>query len=219
MTGFWIVSFLLVIFLADIALCKVKNKSQGKGQSKSRGKAKSRGQSTSNAILPNSSVIHEQTLKFTKMAFLHVNQQAQHLHPTDEFLKLQFIDIMNYNTNRYLLSRGIADISEAQVTCSIYGGYLAEMDDKDEFDAIRKFISKNKLHVHAVYIGVEDRERENTWTYSYSHSLAFTKFHPDEPDGGTSEGCVVLQSDKKFQMADTSCLDSYNFLCEIPEIN
>ncbi|KAH9489480.1 hypothetical protein Btru_049368 [Bulinus truncatus] len=165
------------------------------------------------------SSIHNQTERFKLLTSMHFSEHIVYLHPTYESLMLQFRSIVNYGGARYHLSRGIADISEAQVTCSVYGGYLAEIKSNDELNAIRKFIFQDQLNLHAVFLGVDDRDWEGRWTYSYSKKRAFTKFHPGEPDGGINQGCVALHIAKDFHMVDVFCYGSYHFLCEIPLVD
>ena len=66
-----------------------------------------------------------------------------------------------------------------------------------------------------LFLGLTDIEKEDRWRWQSSGSRAkFTKFQPGEPDGDTSENCVIIGNG---HWADVSCSTKLKFhVCERP---
>ena len=68
-----------------------------------------------------------------------------------------------------------------------------------------------------LFLGLTDTEKEGRWRWQSTGALArYTKFQPGEPNGGTSENCVIIGQDKGL-WADVCCFTNLNYhICEKP---
>ncbi|KAK6993548.1 C-type lectin domain family 3 member A-like isoform X2 [Biomphalaria glabrata] len=140
-------------------------------------------------------------------------------------LKTLFYESAPYNGRRYYLTKPLAlvTITEAQVTCAKYGGYLAEIDDDGEFFFVRNFIIKHPLY-QGVFISGTDADQEGHWINQRNNStLKDVKWFRGEPGGGTVENCLVYWRDCNWYIGDHRCVlfsdaQYIGYLCEIVDI-
>lgn len=160
-------------------------------------------------------------------------QQAEEMHQSDldrlnrklSIMKdVLFSDTFVYNGNSYYLSRvHFSTDQEATASCSVFGGYLAEIDDEAEFNAIAdhfvQTIGTNLAGgVQGVVVSGTDEVREGTWLYQFSGTqLTYTHWFGDEPNDGRRYNCLALWKANNYRMTDFPCLNTdYNalYLCE-----
>ncbi|KAI8789459.1 C-type lectin domain family 3 member A isoform X2 [Biomphalaria glabrata] len=82
-----------------------------------------------------------------------------------------------YNGKRYYLSQyeRIANMAASMATCILYGGYLAEIDDGDEFSFIKGFVRKSR-GIRLILVGGNDEETEGTWMFEHSKKKKWITF-------------------------------------------
>ncbi|KAK6980416.1 hypothetical protein BgiMline_021429 [Biomphalaria glabrata] len=127
-----------------------------------------------------------------------------------------------YKGRRYYLSQQdpISRSEEAMATCALYGGYLAEIQDLDEFNFIAAFIKKFS-GFRLVLIGATDNAEEEVWRYRTTNELV-PSFLIKSRKWGTERNCLYLFNDPGWLAVDDLCyytIPDYptRFLCEIPE--
>ncbi|KAK6982337.1 hypothetical protein BgiMline_017710, partial [Biomphalaria glabrata] len=127
-----------------------------------------------------------------------------------------------YNGRRYYLSQQepTCRSEEAMATCVLYGGYLAEIEDLDEFNFIKIFVQKFS-GFRIVLIGATDNAEEEVWRYRTNDTLV-PSFLVKSRKWGTSANCLYLSDDSGWLAVDDSCYYTYplyptRYLCEIPE--
>ena len=125
----------------------------------------------------------------------------------------------SYNGSHYFLSRPVVrDLANADVMCRLFGGYLAEIRDKMEYDFVHDFLQVDKAVTGFVMIGETDEVKEGSWRYLYhGGSLSFTDWK-DNADGGTGSNCAFLLGGHYNGMVTNPCQHHSmdRFLCEIP---
>ena len=108
---------------------------------------------------------------------------------------------------------------EAAAQCHLYGGYLAELDDKAEFDAVRQFTKLHNPDNSYVALGGTDYHHEGNWTLEETGKpMNYTNFYPGEPNAVAGEDCLYLSEYYRGKMVNYYCftLGWMRFLCEIP---
>ncbi|KAH9488079.1 hypothetical protein Btru_065479 [Bulinus truncatus] len=114
------------------------------------------------------------------------------------------------------------NISAAISSCNMVGGYLAEINDRNEYLVIQsEFI---KAGIEIMLIGGTDEAVEGKWLYQYSRSpVTFFDWNTQEPNNFNNEDCLELRKSLTSKMNDIPCFNSVygdsNFLCEINTIN
>ena len=127
-----------------------------------------------------------------------------------------------YLGRSYFLSRPLRrNMAVADTLCRFYGGYLLEVDDKEEFEFVTNFVQKKLKTATAevnVGLGSGDEGHEGTWKFRYSSVDArFLSWAVGEPNGSTEENCIFL-SGMRSAMYDQPCqgTDLVRFVCEVP---
>ncbi|XP_035827756.1 uncharacterized protein LOC118478382 [Aplysia californica] len=128
-----------------------------------------------------------------------------------------------YRGHNYLLSKPIlVNVHEANRLCRLYGGYLAEINDKQEFQHLADFSSS---HVPGsvsigVMLGATDEGHEGRWTFLTSGgNMTSFVWGNSEPSRGANQDCLYISTNSKTMM-DEICLKytsvwQWRFLCEI----
>ncbi|GFR89927.1 C-type lectin 11 [Elysia marginata] len=105
------------------------------------------------------------------------------------------------------------DILAADSFCGQFGGYLAEIDDEEEYKFIVNFLWK--VGGHAFMTGGYDINREKHWVYWRSGKpveyLRWSESNPDNYRG--VEDCMEI-SLSRGGFNDVDCKSSKKFLCE-----
>ncbi|KAH9523257.1 hypothetical protein Btru_066218 [Bulinus truncatus] len=112
--------------------------------------------------------------------------------------------------------------NDAHFRCHMYGGYLAEIDDADEFDFVRNFLILKAQKFYEIVIGGSDEAEEGKWRYVYSNRpVPYFNWTVGQPDAGRSANNLCFWRDLKYYMSDCIMLLTYDwsYLCEIPEAN
>ncbi|CAL1536629.1 unnamed protein product [Lymnaea stagnalis] len=119
----------------------------------------------------------------------------------------------------------------AEMACEALGGYLAEVDSKNELDFITIMIGNTDVKNMEFLLGGTDEGHEGIWINRHSGTpLGYTVWSQGEPSNGAhesleiTENCQVLEylySLKAFVMNDFFCFNildprGYYFICEVP---
>uniref|UniRef100_A0A2C9KNS5 C-type lectin domain-containing protein n=1 Tax=Biomphalaria glabrata TaxID=6526 RepID=A0A2C9KNS5_BIOGL len=106
------------------------------------------------------------------------------------------------------------------VYCQAFGGYLAEVDDNDEFNKLQQFFL-NSSPVDLVLIAGSDELKEETWKFQRTGvALPFKSWAPKEPNNKEGkEHCLCLDRGKGGEMNDITCsfVRIARFMCELPD--
>lgn len=139
-------------------------------------------------------------------------------------LETLFFQSSPYQGRRYFLTKQLIlfTLTSAQASCQEYGGYLAEIDDEDELDFLRRFLSSYKYLI-GVWISGSDEQVEGHWVSSRNNNaLKYLKWGSSEPDQGRSQNCLNLWAGYNWFMGSYFCslirpeLDTA-YLCEIED--
>ncbi|XP_017015054.2 C-type lectin 37Db-like [Drosophila takahashii] len=100
---------------------------------------------------------------------------------------------------------------DAQSDCREKGGYLAAIQDPEEFNALISKLSKDNRY----WLGINDRHHEGIYISDASGGQApFLKWYPGDPDNReNSEHCVGVAYGSG--MADWPCGFAFNFICSL----
>ncbi|CAL1546033.1 unnamed protein product [Lymnaea stagnalis] len=143
----------------------------------------------------------------------------------DVMMELMFTSSTVRNGHRYLLStkdnRVTAPVAAA--TCVFFGGYLAEIDDVDEFLFVQSFVNSSDFQMTLI-AGTNDSPN-GTWVIQRTNQpMPFTKWGLGQPIGSSGVNCAYLNSHYNWDMDVYSCYNletAYNFwprfVCELPE--
>ncbi|KAH9513871.1 hypothetical protein Btru_031604 [Bulinus truncatus] len=124
-----------------------------------------------------------------------------------------------YKGRRYYLSQQdpITYSEQAMATCVMYGGYLAEIEDMEEFSFVVTFIQQFS-GFNLILIGGVDGVKKGVWTYRTNNSTVpdwLMKLRKNNPDFH----CLYLYSGVKWYAIDFLCAvtsDLSRYICEIP---
>uniref|UniRef100_A0A2C9KKN7 C-type lectin domain-containing protein n=1 Tax=Biomphalaria glabrata TaxID=6526 RepID=A0A2C9KKN7_BIOGL len=88
-----------------------------------------------------------------------------------------------YNNRKYVISKFPYQSSEEAMTyCTAFGGYLAEVNDIDEYTALQNFVL-NTSSVDIVLIAGSDAITEGTWRFQRTGELVpILDWCPGQPD-------------------------------------
>ncbi|XP_055865109.1 uncharacterized protein LOC106054013 isoform X2 [Biomphalaria glabrata] len=133
----------------------------------------------------------------------------------------------SFNGRRYWLTKDYAFTNsvEAQRTCELYGGYLAEINSDREFCFIRdQLLVPRTSHYDAAITGASDEESEGVWINSHSGTrLTAPNWGPGEPNNfNGNEHCQSYgKQGPVWVMNDIPCykdrLVKVGFICEISD--
>lgn len=117
-----------------------------------------------------------------------------------------------YRNSCYKWSENKLSWTDAVNSCKSMGGYLAEIDDEHE----NAFAIENVRTIgQTIWLGASDIDKEGTYVWNYSNGeldYLFTGWNSGEPNGGTNENCVTLETYHKWN--DRSCLYKLYYVCE-----
>nr|KAI8743237.1 perlucin-like protein [Biomphalaria glabrata] len=139
----------------------------------------------------------------------------------DSLTPLLFQPPLVYGNSSYVISTfPHKDSIEAMKYCQAFGGYLAEVDDRNEFKEIQKLFMRSSV-VEMLLIAGSDEFREGTWTFQRTGvALPFMSWAPGEPNNfKKSEHCLSLWRFYQGKMNDATCSfrdDKARFMCELP---
>nr|XP_016933736.1 accessory gland protein Acp29AB-like [Drosophila suzukii] len=100
---------------------------------------------------------------------------------------------------------------DAKFFCLEKGGYLAAIQNQEEFDAVVLKLKEN----HRYWLGINDRSVEGVYLSEASGNMApFLKWFAGDPDNRENyENCVGIALRKG--MADWPCWFAFNFICSL----
>ncbi|XP_017015056.2 accessory gland protein Acp29AB-like [Drosophila takahashii] len=100
---------------------------------------------------------------------------------------------------------------DAQFNCREKGGYLAAIQDPEEFEALISKLSKDNRY----WLGINDRDYEGAYVSVASGNAApFLKWISGDPDNRDNyENCVGVAYGSG--MADWPCRFAFNFICSL----
>ncbi|CAL1541107.1 unnamed protein product, partial [Lymnaea stagnalis] len=128
---------------------------------------------------------------------------------------------MIHSNHTYYLSEDVYrhdDINSA--VCELFGGYLVEVDDVDEQEALKAFM-ENGTDYFGILISGSGVEREGRWLHQRTGlPVNYTDWRPGEPDDGVVYNCVTLEKFKdEWSMTDNKCHQNpfyIRYVCEMP---
>ncbi|XP_055881284.1 uncharacterized protein LOC106061663 isoform X2 [Biomphalaria glabrata] len=136
-------------------------------------------------------------------------------------IKTLFFESSLYNGHTYFLPKEstLRASSTATFACTKHGGFLAEIEDLEEWRFVNNFLKQYPLY-YAVLISGTDEGHEGLWTNSRNNgTVTFFKWSPNEPSEIKGENCLALWRDFDWNMADDVCsLETHKYtlgyLCE-----
>ncbi|KAH9504711.1 hypothetical protein Btru_062622 [Bulinus truncatus] len=137
-----------------------------------------------------------------------------------------FLRNFSWGGHTYYLSKQLkTTVNESEDICEAFNGYLAEINNYNEFQQIQEFLTKTN-DAQYVYVSGTDEGRENHWVLHHSQQvMTFDQWYSSsqgdwkEPNSGPSQNCIMLYRQFDWHMLDTFCHQnsgSLYFLCEIP---
>ena len=130
------------------------------------------------------------------------------------------IQIFSYNSRA---SKEKKNFYDANATCNVMNGKLAEIKDKIINKELRKELYK-LLGENDYWLGITDSASEGSWRYVSNYKVvSFTNWwyggrpNPVQPDGGYVNNCAIMNggsSPDKGYWFDVRCNGNYLFICE-----
>ena len=122
-----------------------------------------------------------------------------------------------YRNSEYLVSKTEANFNTAINLCRESGGYLVELDDKEEYQFVKDLVKRIGGSDH-FWTGGNDIDREGTFVYYNSKkpvpSNFWTRGMPDDNKG--NEDCVEIRLSFGSGINDWVCTRSGKYVCELP---
>ena len=115
---------------------------------------------------------------------------------------------------RYFVTKALAsfNIRIADFLCEVMEGYLTEIEDKEEYDFLLKFLKG--VGGVSFFTGGNDIDEEGVWTYWHSGKpVNYSNWHSVEPNNKqNNEDCMEIHlSHNKFN--DWQCTANAKFVC------
>ncbi|XP_055901460.1 mannose-binding protein C-like [Biomphalaria glabrata] len=137
----------------------------------------------------------------------------------EAILPLLFHPPLNFNNRKYVISKFPYQSSEEAMTyCTAFGGYLAEVNDIDEYTALQNFVL-NTPAVDIVLIAGSDAITEGTWRFQRTGGpVPILDWIPGQPDNLGEEDCLNLWKQYGGKMNDLPCgfrSSQDRFMCEL----
>eukprot|EP00105_Crassostrea_gigas_P010137 XP_011425314.1 PREDICTED: perlucin-like [Crassostrea gigas] len=123
---------------------------------------------------------------------------------------------VQYRDSCYIFATGYPeDWTEAGSFCSRLGAKLAEIGSADENNFLRLHAFEINPEGH-FWVGGTDVLVDGQWIWiSSQERIEYTDWVPGEPNGGTREGCLMLNGGKyHFHWNDANCHSLQSFICE-----
>lgn len=163
---------------------------------------------------------HVETLKNLLMDHLTFERSKMDVAAS---LRTQFYISEEFRSHRYYMytKAQYFTSNDAHFHCHMYGGYLAEINDAEEFNFVRNFIKEKGAKFYEVVIGGSDEDQEGKWVYPYSNTTAtYLNFTAGQPDGGRGANDLCYWRDGNYLMSDCypTLSSAWTFLCEIPSM-
>ena len=122
---------------------------------------------------------------------------------------------------KYLLSHGVMNSQAfSNAFCQLFGGYLAEIDDEDEWNFVYDFLFNQNNNPGKLWtmLGATDEGHEGVgqWEWlEFNTPMTSQHWMAGEPNGGTTENCLFVGPNGYI---DKACVntDVTRFLCEVP---
>ena len=137
-----------------------------------------------------------------------------------QFRILNTFDVSDtYKDGMYLVTKTAADfnIASANYFCRLYGGYLVELDDFEEYQFVSDLVSKI-LGANSFYTGGNDIDSEGTFVYYNSKKPVpqniWTGGKPSNSNG--NEHCMEIRIDADSKINDFICSGFGKYVCEVP---
>ncbi|KAG8521456.1 C-type lectin domain family 11 member A [Galemys pyrenaicus] len=131
----------------------------------------------------------------------------------------------------FLLSRDFEAQAAAQARCVARGGSLAQPADRQQMDALARYLRAALAPYNwPVWLGVNDRRAEGLYLFENGQRVSFFAWHrapspepgptlhplsPNQPNGGALENCVAQASDDGSWW-DHDCERRLYYVCEFP---
>ncbi|XP_059178888.1 uncharacterized protein LOC131958018 [Physella acuta] len=139
---------------------------------------------------------------------------------------LLFNESSIFEDHYYLLSSKLWTTTPetAAAICSLFGGYLVEIDTSSEFQFVQQFMTVNASY-YIILTGGTDEAVEGQWVNRYSGSaVGYLEWASGEPNNGILAYCLYLWGDYNWQMADDMCyklhkIHNIGYMCEVPAGN
>ena len=128
--------------------------------------------------------------------------------------------LSSFQNHDYFLSRPAAwDEAASENMCEVYGGYLVEINDQDEWKFVVNLLNNNSVS-HWTVIGASDMETEGAWTFVHSGLLAtYLNWAPGQPQNYAHKDCLYISytDPSHRQMHDGTCQQDsvQRYVCEI----
>ncbi|XP_044313769.1 collectin-11-like [Drosophila rhopaloa] len=106
---------------------------------------------------------------------------------------------------------------DAEAHCRSLGGHLADFQNKEEVENLKRKIAIHLLVSFTFWVGINDREKENEFVSVASGKKApFLDWSDGEPNNNNGEDCVEISSG---QMNDNNCNKQFFFICQYYDNN
>ncbi|GFN91516.1 collectin-12 [Plakobranchus ocellatus] len=128
--------------------------------------------------------------------------------------EVSYEQFTNYGTKYYIsMQREPFDLAKMNGRCKKLGGYLVQMDNKEEFAYVR-FIAVSVSGRGPFFTGITDEKEEGTWLNYHSKKPAkFLKWRWFQPDNWWGEDCVEIGY---YGLNDYGCEKNGRYICEVP---
>ncbi|XP_005103184.1 perlucin-like protein [Aplysia californica] len=178
--------------------------------------------------------VEDMEIKLNKLSGLE--NKVTHLESTLNGLKSQVdnskdaitLASANYKGSHYFVTeQRYGNAQEANRLCQLYGGYLVEINDRQEFDFVTDFLFNQSVshpEIIGAWVGATDEGHEGSWRFMTSGgNMSTLVWQHLEPSGGAGENCMNIEIPFKV-MNDYPCfrgdgMHLQAILCEIPHRN
>ncbi|KAK0044665.1 C-type lectin domain family 10 member A [Biomphalaria pfeifferi] len=144
--------------------------------------------------------------------------------PTEMFKQAYFKASTRFSGSTYLLSREALFFypSFGQAMCGLAGGYLVEINSRDELDFIKNFLFTHGYKFNTVMAGGTDQGHEGVWYNRYSQSIVNNLWFSKQPDNaGGRQHCQSFYRSFNWELDDIECVFNnkwdVGFMCELNE--
>ena len=117
----------------------------------------------------------------------------------------------------YFVTKAVAsfNIRNADFLCDVMGGYLTEIEDKEEYDFLFQFLKG--VGGDNFFTGANDIDEEGVWTYWHSGKpVTYGNWQSGQPDNNQTNGDCMEIHISLNSTNNRHCTADAKFVCEVP---
>jgi len=136
--------------------------------------------------------------------------------------KLSILDSYTYRDpttgNRYkVIKDKMRTWVEAKSLCQQDGAELVSIRNDKEWQFVKGILDTSfSKHADSIWLGGSFETTKGFWVWTDGSPVTYSDWYVSNPDGGTSQNCLMVYRSSSWQWLDTPCTWTTYAVCKIP---